>query len=123
MSVAAQRIPYVAVQSVATMKELLTMAEAEAKRPVDQQRFQTLIIDTLDSYQRMVIQEHLRREKKASMSGWQDWGHLDAEMGELVSRLNLLPMNVVVNLHIMEIKIGVRKKRKSARGVPAALLR
>ena len=106
MSVAAQHIPYVAIKSVAIMKELLTMAEQEAKRPLDQQRFQTLLIDTLDSYQRMVIHEYLVANKKASMSGWQDWGHLDAEMTELVSRLNLLPMNVVVNLHIKETKVG-----------------
>lgn len=106
MSVAAQHIPYVAIKTVAIMKELLTMAEVEAKRPVDQQRFQTLIIDTLDSYQRLVIHEYLVANKKASMSGWQDWGHLDAEMTELVSRLNLLPMNVVVNLHIKETKVG-----------------
>jgi hypothetical protein len=106
MSVAAMHIPYVAIQSVATMKELLTMAELEAKRPLDQQRFQTLIIDTLDSYQRLVIQEYLKAERKPAMSGWQDWGHLDAEMTELVSRLNLLSMNVVCNLHIKETKVG-----------------
>ena len=31
--------------------------------------------------------DYLRRAKKASMSGWQDWGHLEAEMNELVARL------------------------------------
>ena len=106
MSVADRRIPYAAITSPADMKALLDMAEAEAKRPKDQRRFETLVVDTLDAYQRIVIQDYLRRAKKASMSGWQDWGHLEAEMNELVSRLNGLPMNVVINLHVKDTKVG-----------------
>jgi AAA domain len=106
MSVADRAIPYAAIKSSADMKALLTLAEEESKRPKDQQRFQTLIIDTLDAYQRIVTQEYLRANKKASMSGWQDWGHLDAEMTELVARLSGISMNVVVNLHVKDTKVG-----------------
>jgi AAA domain len=106
MSVADRAIPYAAIKSAADMKALLTLAEEESKRPKDQQRFQTLIIDTLDAYQRIVIQEYLKANKKASMSGWQDWGHLDAEMTELVARLSGVSMNVVVNLHVKDTKVG-----------------
>jgi len=106
MSVADRRIPYAAIKSPADMKALLGMAEDEAKRPKDQRRFETLVVDTLDAYQRIVIQDYLKRNNKASMSGWQDWGHLDAEMNELVGRLNGLPMNVVVNLHVKDTKVG-----------------
>lgn len=106
MSVADRRIPYAAIKSPADMKALLGMAEDEARRPKDQRRFETLVVDTLDAYQRIVIQDYLKRNNKASMSGWQDWGHLDAEMNELVGRLNGLPMNVVVNLHVKDTKVG-----------------
>lgn len=106
MSVADRRIPYAAIKSPADMKALLGMAEDEAKRPKEQRRFETLVVDTLDAYQRIVIQDYLKRNNKASMSGWQDWGHLDAEMNELVGRLNGLPMNVVVNLHVKDTKVG-----------------
>lgn len=106
MSVADRAIPYAAIKTTADMKALLDLAEAEGKRPKDQRRFETLIIDTLDAYQRLVIQEYLASVKKASMSGWQDWGHLDAEMTELVARLSGIPMNVVVNLHIKDTKVG-----------------
>jgi hypothetical protein len=88
------------------MKALLDLAEAEAKRPKDQRRFETLIIDTLDAYQRTVIQAYLKANRKPAMSGWQDWGHLDAQMNELVGRLNGLPMNVVINLHVKDTKVG-----------------
>lgn len=106
MSVADRAIPYAAITSSADMKALLTLAEAESKRPKDQQRFKTFLLDTLDAYQRIVIQEYLKANKKASMSGWQDWGHLDAEMTELVARLSGLSMNVVVNLHVKDTKVG-----------------
>jgi len=106
MSVADRHIPYAAITSTADMKALLDMAEAEGKKPKDQRRFETLVVDTLDAYQRIVIQDYLRRAKKASMSGWQDWGHLEAEMNELIGRLNGLPMNVVINLHVKDTKVG-----------------
>jgi hypothetical protein len=106
MSVADRAIPYAAIKSSADMKALLTLAEAESKRPKDQQRFKTFLLDTLDAYQRIVTQEYLRANKKSSMSGWQDWGHLDAEMTELVARLSGLSMNVVVNLHVKDTKVG-----------------
>lgn len=106
MSVADRAIPYAEIKSTEDMKALLTLAEAEGKRPKDQRRFETLIIDTLDAYQRLVIQEYLKSQKKASMSGWQDWGHLDAEMTELIARLSGIPMNVVCNLHVKDTKVG-----------------
>jgi hypothetical protein len=106
MSVADRRIPYAAVKTTSDMKALLGLAEEEGRKPKDKRRFETLIIDTLDAYQRIVIQEYLKANHKASMSGWQDWGHLDAEMNELVGRLNGLPMNVVINLHVKATKVG-----------------
>lgn len=106
MSVADQHIPYAAIKGTADMKALLEFAEGESKRPKDQRRFETLIIDTLDSYQRIVMQEYLTGVKKAQMSGWQDWGYLDAEMTTLVARLAALSMNVVVNLHVKDTKVG-----------------
>jgi hypothetical protein len=106
MSVADRAIPYAAITSSADMKALLTLAEAESKRPKDQRRFETLIIDTLDAYQRIVTQEYLRANKKAQMSGWQDWGYLDAEMVELVARLSGITMNIVCNLHVKAQKVG-----------------
>jgi AAA domain len=106
MSVADRAIPYAAIKSTADMKALLTLAEEESKRPKDQQRFQTLIIDTLDAYQRIVTQEYLKANKKSQMSGWQDWGYLDAEMVNLVARLSGITMNVVCNLHVKDTKVG-----------------
>ena len=106
MSVADRAIPYAAIKSIADMKALLDLAEQESKRPKDQRRFETLIIDTLDAYQRIVTQEYLKEQKKSQMSGWQDWGYLDSEMVELAARLSGISMNVVCNLHVKGTKVG-----------------
>ena len=52
------------------------------------------------------MQEYLAQMKKSQMSGWQDWGYLDAQMTELVARLSGVAMNVVCNLHVKDTKVG-----------------
>lgn len=106
MSVADRRVPFAAIRSTDDMKQMLALLGQEAKRPKAQRRWDTVVIDTIDSYQRIVIQEYLKSQKKAAMSGWQDWGHLDAEMNALMAALFLLPFNVIVNCHVKETRIG-----------------
>lgn len=106
MSVADRRIPYAAIRTPQDMKALLDLAEAEAKRPKEQRRFETLIIDTLDAYQRTVIQRYLAKQKRTEMSGWEDWSYLDSRMNNLIGRLMLLPMNIIVLVHTKDTQIA-----------------
>lgn len=106
MAVADRKIPYVDITRSDEMFATVEEMERESKRPVSQRRFQTLIIDTLDSLQRMVMQERLASERKDSFDGWKDWGYLDAKMSQLVQRLQNLRMNIVVNLHVKDTKDG-----------------
>lgn len=106
MSVADRQVPYAPIKSTADMRALLDMLEAECKKPIGQRKYETLVIDTLDAYQRIVIQERLRVTKKTAMAGWDDWGFLDAQMQLIVDRINSLPMNVIVNNHVKDQKIG-----------------
>jgi hypothetical protein len=106
MSLADRKVPYVEITSTADMDAFLDMLDRECVKPVQDRKFQTAVIDTFDSYQRVVIQEILRAQKKDAMSGWQDWGALDAKMNTLVSRLHKLPMNIVVNSHIKRTQDG-----------------
>jgi AAA domain len=106
MSIADRNVPYAEIRSVAEMDELLRMLHLESQKPLAARRFQTLVIDTLDSYQRTVIQERLRTERKESLSGWADWGYLDAKMTQFVERLLNLQMNIIVNLHTKDQRDG-----------------
>ena len=100
MSVADLHVPYVEITSSVDMFALTDELERECKRPASQRRFQTLVIDTVDALQRIVMDERLQSEKKETFSGWGDWGYLDARMMQFISRLHRLRMNIVVNCHL-----------------------
>ncbi len=102
MSIADRKVPYVEIDGTEKMWAVLDMLRRECMKPYDKRAYQTLVIDTIDSFQRKVIAERLAAERKDSLSGWADWGYLDAKMTMLVERMLNLPMNIVVNLHIKE---------------------
>lgn len=106
MSVADRGIPYAEILAVQDMKDVLRMLALECKKPPAQRAYQTVIIDTLDAYQRLVISERLTNEKKEALSGWADWGYLDTQMTAFVAALQNLPMNIVVNLHVKTAMVG-----------------
>lgn len=106
MSVADRGIPYAEILCVQDMKDLMRMLALECKKPLQQRKYQTVIIDTLDAYQRIVISERLTNEKKDALSGWADWGYLDGQMTSFVAALQNLPMNIVVNLHVKSSMVG-----------------
>ncbi len=106
MSLADRKVPYVEITSSSDMEALLEMLTRECAKPVQDRTYMTLVIDTIDAYQRTVIQEILRAGKKDAMQGWQDWGALDAKMNSLVSRLHKLSMNIVVNAHTKRTQDG-----------------
>lgn len=107
MSLADRRVPYAAIKSTAHMDALLTQLEVHCKTtPPAQRDYRTLVIDTLDAYQRIIVAEILKAGRKEAMSGYQDWGQLDAKMIAFIGRLQKLPMNIVVNLHLKQRQDG-----------------
>lgn len=106
MSIADRAVPYAEVLTVADMDKLLEILAFECKKPVRDRKYQTFVVDTLDAYQRIVIQSRLDAEKKEALSGWGDWGYLDAKMTQFVSKLHALPMNIVVNVHVKDTTEG-----------------
>lgn len=101
MSIADRAVPYVEINNSAEMFELIKHLEADAAKG-NARSYRTLVVDTIDAFQRKVIDERLAKEKKEALSGWADWGYLDLKMTQLVHRIQNLPMNVVVNLHVKE---------------------
>src|SRR4051812_6914157 len=80
MSIADRGVPYAEVNPRADMDALLRRVEVECKKPPGQRAWQTFVLDTIDSYQRIVTQERLRSERKEALSGFADWGYLDSQM-------------------------------------------
>ncbi len=101
MSISDRAVPYAEIRTGQQMDELMEMLKKECAKGA-QRRYQTLVIDTIDSLQRIWIHERLVSEKKEALSGWGDWGHLDGKATQLLEKVLNLPMNVVVNLHVKE---------------------
>jgi hypothetical protein len=101
MSIADRGVAYGEVRSGQQMDDLMDLLQRECRKGKDR-KYQTLVIDTVDSYQRIVIQERLLSEKKEALQGWADWGHLDGKMTQFLERMLNLPMNIVVNMHVKE---------------------
>ena len=99
MSLASKSVPYARIRSSDDMEALIAHLRRDAARGNEKREYKTLVIDTLDRYQKTLIQERLRKERKESFSGFGDWGWLESKMNILVDAILGLNMNVVVNLH------------------------
>lgn len=106
MSVADRRVPFVQLHSSADLKELIAMLNKEAQRPPEARRMETLVFDTVDSMQRILMQEWMRDNKAESFSGWAAYGWLDAKMQNLLDAMFHLPFHVVFNCHIKSTTVG-----------------
>jgi hypothetical protein len=104
LSVADRNVPFVRVKSESDMKEFLTLLENECRRPRADRRWETVVIDTIDTYERTLINNYLRKMRRTAMDGFEDWGYLNGAMSDLVSRLALLDMNVIVLGHPKQVK-------------------
>lgn len=105
-SVASKQVPYASINTSADMEALVQHLRMDSRKPAESRQYRTLVIDTIDSYQRRIIQERLRAEQKESLSGWADWGWLDGKMVQLIENILSLPMHVVVNLHVKDTMDG-----------------
>ena len=98
-SVADRNVPYVDISNSQDMLDLLEYLKIESRKPADQRIYETIIVDTLDAFQRKIKDEWLQKEGKQSFTGWEAWNYLAAKMQALMARLLNLDLNVIVNVH------------------------
>ena len=103
MSIADRDIPYVHVDNVADIigiKNLLDQGpdvrESMIGFPIN-----TVVIDTIDEVQKILIAERLKSEKKEAMT-LPDWGWLSEQMQALIRGFRNLDMHVVFTCHLKE---------------------
>jgi hypothetical protein len=101
-SVADRQVPFVTISTSEDMLDLLAHLKQECRQPAAQRAYQTVVIDTLDAFQRKVKDEWMIKEKKQTFTGWEAWGYLNSKMQLLMTRLLNLDMNVVVNAHFKD---------------------
>lgn len=104
MSVSDLGTPYAHITSSSDMDALLEVLRKDSMQAPEKRKYRTFVLDTVDSYQRTLVSERLKSERKESMSGWADWGWLNGKMAQLIEKLLNLPINVVVNMHVKDEK-------------------
>jgi hypothetical protein len=103
MSVADRGLPY---QEIDSADSLLSLRMALDNDPATRERIlgfpvDTVIIDTIDEVQRILIKEQIAETKKESMQ-LQDWGKVGEQMQSLIRGFRNLDMHVVFTCHIKE---------------------
>jgi hypothetical protein len=105
MSVVDREVPHVDIRSAEEMNELrIALNQPSGKReaefgcPVG-----TIVIDTLDEFQRILVRERLKETKKDGLV-IQDYGWLGDQMRGMVRAFRNLPLNVIFNLHLKNDK-------------------
>ena len=108
MSIADRGIPYVDIRhsdELVQVRAVLAQEDPATREkllgfPVD-----TVVVDTIDEVQNLLIRERLDSEHKVAMQ-LQDWGWLGEQMKALIRGFRNLPMNVVFTCHLKEVNDG-----------------
>lgn len=105
MSIADRNIPYVKVE---TSHDLLAIKHAVDQMPSVREELlgfpvDTIVIDTIDEIQRILIRERLEETKKDSMT-LPDWGWLGEQMQAIIRGFRNMDLNVVFTCHMKEVQ-------------------
>lgn len=98
-SVADREVPYAQINTTRDMNDALQHLKFECRKPEDQRQYKTVVVDTLDAWQRKLKTEWMETKRVDSFTGWEAWGFLSQNMQSLMTRLLNLDMNVVVAVH------------------------
>lgn len=98
-SLADRKMPYVECHSSADALDALAYLKGMERIPKKEREHQTVVFDTLDSFQRSVKDEWLQATKAGAFKGYDAWGYLDTKMTMLMTRLLNLDYNVLVLCH------------------------
>jgi hypothetical protein len=101
MSVAKKAVPFASVRGGGDFEAFLQHVKRDNLLPVDKRKYDTVVVDTINSLQRKLITQRLRAEHKDGMAG-PDWNWLGTKMGGYLEDLLNLDMNVVVLMHVKD---------------------
>lgn len=101
-SLASRHVPYVEIHSSKDMLDLLSYLKGLERIPKAEREYQTVVIDTIDGYQRSVKDEWITKNQAQEFKGYEAWGYLDARMNMLMTRLLNLDYNVLVLSHFKQ---------------------
>jgi hypothetical protein len=101
MSIASRNIPYVEIRHLRDLMQLKNMLDQDPEVREKQLGFpvDTLVVDTVDEVQKIMIRERLEKERKEILA-IQDWGYISEQMQALIRGLRNLDMHVIFTCHL-----------------------
>ncbi len=113
-SIADRKVAYAQIKNSTDMLDFLSHLKGLERIPKKDRQFQTVVIDTLDAFQRSVKDEWMQKTKSPAFKGYDAWGFLEASLGSLMTRLLNLDYNVIVLVHFKHknVKDGDNETRE-----------
>ena len=103
MSIADRNIPYVEIKQIDDLLKIKQNLDqdAEVREEIFGFPIETIVIDTIDEVQQIMIRERLRDERIESMR-LADWGWLGENMSAMITGFRNLDMHVVFTCHLKD---------------------
>jgi hypothetical protein len=123
MSIADRNIPFVEIASIDQLYALKVMLDQEEKVRTDTFGFpiDTVVVDTIDEIQRIMVRERLEETRKDSMA-LQDYGWMKEQMTALIRGFrNITNLNVVFCVHLSDKTDSVTGKMFVRPGLQGAI--
>jgi hypothetical protein len=98
-SLADRKAMYVTPRTSGDMLSLVAELRRMEQTPKGSREVQTIVVDTVDAYQRRLKDEWLLKERKQTFTGYEAWGWLETQMQQFLTRLWNLDYNVILNVH------------------------
>lgn len=104
MSIADRGIPYTDVRSISDLLMIKTVLDNKKEVILETLGFEveTVVVDTIDEIQRILIRERLEEIGKDTLT-FQDWNFISEQMAAIVRGFRNLPMHVVFTCHLKEV--------------------
>jgi hypothetical protein len=105
MSVVDRQVPFVDIDSSESLMQLLTVLRQTPK--IRQQSLgvpaSTIVLDTIDSIQKILIEERKKEQKKDALA-IADWGWLGDQLRVIVRNFRNLDLNVIFTCHLKTVE-------------------
>jgi hypothetical protein len=94
-------MPTADIGSYQDMLDVLGELKRAQMKPKDDRRFRTVVLDTADAWQKVLMAEYTRLNG-SEFTGWEAWSWLDVRQQVVLDKLMALDYHVIVLLHYKE---------------------
>lgn len=115
MSIAKDRLPYAEIYSDTDMDAFVAAVKRDSVLPLAKRQYLTVVVDTIDAYQKRLMDHRVVSQGLDRFTGWDNWDWLDSKVSGALRQLSQLPVHLVVTMHYRDITIGEGDEKSLAK--------